>query len=178
VSLRFATHFTFGTQLPRPTGYEVISSGATNIDQPLINIQNIRHRQEMAIFQDKWIVERLFGEFLLKMIDTTEFGQNIGANGISLFFEVDDPDLVMFVDKNGPRFGRNSMDKTPLITLKMSCDSMHRFWLNRLNIPEALAQQTIRAKGPVGKTLQLLPLLKLGQDIYPDYCLKYNLPVE
>ncbi|MCP4754871.1 MAG: hypothetical protein GY866_28685 [Proteobacteria bacterium] len=131
----------------------------------------------MAIFQDKWIVQRLFGELWLKMIDETEFGPTIEKGRISIVFEVHEPDVVMFVDKNGPKFGDEAKAQIPLITMKMSGDSVHRLWLGQLDIPNALALRIIRAKGPVGKTLQLLPLLKSGQDMYPGYCLKHNLPV-
>ena len=34
----------------------------------------------------------------------------------------------------------------------------------------------IKAKGPIGKVLSLLPLLKPGQAMYPDYCKKFNVP--
>ena len=34
----------------------------------------------------------------------------------------------------------------------------------------------IKAKGPVGKVLQVLPLLKPGKAMYPEYCAKYGFP--
>jgi len=84
----------------------------------------------------------------------------------------------MYVDENGPLFGAEAQKKTPLVTMKMSGDSVHKFWLNQLNIPKALALRQVIAKGPVNKVLQVLPLLKPGKEMYPEYCKKYNLPVK
>ena len=131
----------------------------------------------MPVFKDKALVEQMFGEIWKKMIQETDFGRKLKENRISLFFMVFDPDVVMFVDANGPVFGNEARSQPPVVTLKMSGDNVHRFWLNRLNVPKALALQQIKAKGPVGKVLQILPLLKPGKAMYPDFCIKYGLPI-
>jgi putative sterol carrier protein len=132
----------------------------------------------MAVFKDKNLVEELFGELWSKMINETEFGPRIKKDGLSIMYKVNDPDVVMFVDGDGPLFGAEAEKKVPMVIMKMSGDTVHQFWLKKLNIPKALALRHIKAKGPVVKVLQLLPMLKPGQVLYPGYCEKYNLPME
>jgi putative sterol carrier protein len=133
---------------------------------------------KMPFFEDKTVVEKLFGELWRKMIDETEFGPKIKSQGISISYTIDTPDVVMYIDADGPLFGAEAKAKTPMVTMKMTGDDVHRFWLKKLNVPKAMALRKIRAKGPVGKILQLLPLLKPGMAMYPDYCKAYNLPVD
>jgi len=131
----------------------------------------------MAIFTKK-VAEELFGELWTKMIKDYGFGKSLKESGISIYFVVSDPDMVMFVDENGPIFGAEAEKKMPVVTMKMAGDNVHKFWLKDLNVPMALALRQIVAKGPVNKVLQLLPLLKPGYEIYPDYCKKFNLPMK
>ena len=132
----------------------------------------------MAIFQQKETMEEMFGEIWTKLVKETSFGKELKENGISIYFEVTDPSLVMYVDSEGPLFSDQAKAKTPVITLKMSGDTVHKFWLNSLNIPKAIALRQVKAKGPIAKVLQVLPLLKPGKEMYPEYCAKYNLPTE
>lgn len=86
--------------------------------------------------------------------------------------------MVMFVDENGPLFGTKAANKTPMITMQMKGDIAHKFWLRGLNLPKAMAFGQIVVKGPVHKIFELLPLMEPAQDVYPEYCRKYNLPIK
>ncbi len=132
----------------------------------------------MSLFKDAALAQELFGDLWAKMIAETEFGKELKEAEITILFVVHDPDLSMYVDENGPLFGEEAQAKTPVVTMKMSLDTAHWFWLKKVNIPKALALRNIKAKGPVGKVLKILPLLKPGQEMYPDYCKKYGLPTE
>ena len=128
----------------------------------------------MAVFT-KAIMTEMFGEIWTKMVNETEFGNQLKENGITICFVINDPEVEMYVDKNGPVFGNEARQKTPVVTMKMAGDNVHKFWLNDLNIPKALALRQVKAKGPVSKVLQVLPLLKPGKEMYPEYCEKYGL---
>lgn len=132
----------------------------------------------MAVFRNKKLMEDLFGELWLKMIHETEFGPSIKNDDISILFIIHDPEVVMFVDGDGVRFGAEAEKKDALVTMKMSGDIVHQFWLQNLNVPNAMALRHIRARGPVTQVLKLLPMLKPGQAFYPGYCAKFNLPLE
>ena len=120
--------------------------------------------------------EEMFGEIWLKLIKETEVGPKLKKNGISLHFIINEPDMEMYIDEHGPLFGEEARKQTAVVTMKMAGDNVHKFWLNNLNVPKALALRQIKAKGPVGKVLQVLPLLKPGKAMYPEYCAKYGFP--
>jgi len=130
----------------------------------------------MPIFT-KEVATELFGELWMRMINETEFGPKLKESNMTILFVVDDPDVTMFVDGNGPVFDDEAKAKVATVTMKMDGDTVHKYWLKKIFIPKALATRQIRAKGPVGKVLQLLPLLKPGQALYPEYCKKFNLPI-
>jgi hypothetical protein len=132
----------------------------------------------MPVFENKGVMEDLFKELWLKLINETEFGAKLKENDITLLFVINEPDVVMYVDEKGPLFSDEAKAKVPVITMLMSGDMVHKFWLKQVNIPKALALRQIKAKGPVNKVLQILPMLKPGQALYPDYCKKFNLPLE
>lgn len=129
----------------------------------------------MPIFTTK-VAHDLFGDLWTKMIKETVFGPKLKESNMSISYVIDEPDITMFVDGDGPLFDDEARAKVATVTMKMNGDTVHKFWLKKLFIPKALATRQIRAKGPVGKILQLLPLLKPGQALYPEYCKKFNLP--
>ena len=132
----------------------------------------------MSVFKDQETAKELFGDLWTKMIKETEFGEKMKKSGITILFVVKDPDIVMFVDENGPLFDDEAKAKVPVVTMQMNGDTVHKYWLKKVNIPKALAMRQIKAKGPVNKVLQVLPLLKPGQELYPQYCEQYNLPMD
>ena len=142
-------------------------------------IQNPHRSKEdkMPIFT-KEVAHDLFGDLWTKMVNETEFGKKLKEDNLSVMFVCTDPEVTMFVDANGPLFDDDAADKTATVTMKMASDTAHLYWLKKLNVPKALALRQIKAKGPVGKILQLMPLLKPGQAMYPDYCKKYGVPTD
>ncbi len=132
----------------------------------------------MTVFKDTAMMEEIFGEIWGKLINEGELGKKLQNSGLSLQFRIHDPELVMYLDENGVLFGKEAEAKTPLVTESMHSDIVHQFWLNKLNVPKALALRQIKAKGPVTKLLQLMPMMKQAQEVYPEYCRKYNLPME
>lgn len=131
----------------------------------------------MSVFTKEVAVD-LFGDLWNKMVHETEFGPTIKRDGLSVMFICNDPEMTMFVDGDGPLFDDAAAGKVPTVTMKMSGDIAHLYWLKKLNVPKALALRQIKAKGPVGKILQLMPLLRPGQAMYPDYCRKFGVPTE
>jgi len=131
----------------------------------------------MAVFT-KDVAVSLFDDLWNKMVHETDFGPTLKEGNLSVLFICSDPDVSMYVDCDGPLFDEEAKDKTPTVTMKMSSDTAHQYWLKKLNVPKALALRQIKAKGPVGKILQLMPLLRPGQAMYPDYCRKYGVPTE
>ncbi len=132
----------------------------------------------MAVFKDRKLAAKLFSEFWHKLVNDFGLGEQLRQCEISVLFEIDDLDLVMFVDENGPLFGAAAASKKPAVIMIMTGDMAHKYWLDKVDVPVALATHKIKAKGSVNKVLQILPLFKSGQKLYPEYCEKYNLPLD
>lgn len=132
----------------------------------------------MAIFEDYKKMQEIFGEIWTDLIKNTNFGNELKKHGISILYIINKPDGVMYIDENGALFDEEAEKKTPVVTMRMSGDIVHKFWLKKLNVPKAIALRQIKAKGPINKVLKLVPMLKPGQERYPSYCKKYNLPME
>ena len=62
--------------------------------------------------------------------------------------------------------------------MTLSGDTCHKFWLQQISMPIALAKGLIKAKGPMPKVLKLLPLLKPAYAAYPDWARSHGLPID
>jgi putative sterol carrier protein len=132
----------------------------------------------MAVFNDVEVIRKLFVDLWAHLIEKTEFGPQMREANLSVLFVTKDPDVHMYVDGHGVLFGEEARVKDAVITMSMSGDTVHKFWLKKLNLPKALALRQIKAKGPVPKMLKLLPLLKPGYPLYEEGCRKYNIPMD
>ncbi len=131
----------------------------------------------MTIFKNRETAEKLFREFWQELFRKLRLEQILKQEGINILFEINDPELAMYIDENGPLFGDEIGPRQALITMKMDGDLVHRYWLDRVDIPTAMTCRQIRARGPVNKVLQILALFKPAKEIYSSYCNKYNLPL-
>lgn len=131
----------------------------------------------MTVFKDTAMMEEIFGEIWGKLIHEGDLGQKLKNSNLSVLFRIHEPELAMYLDENGVLFGKEAEARTPTVIQSMNGDIVHQFWLKSLNVPKALALRQIKAKGPVTKLLQLMPLLRPAQEVYPEYCRKYDLPL-
>lgn len=132
----------------------------------------------MPYFKNREMMEEMFGEIWNRVIHDFGLGQKLQEAGLSVLYRISDPDMVMYVDENGPLFGEEAEAKVPVIIQTMHSDIVHKFWLKKLNVPKAMALRQIKAKGPVNKGLKLMPLMKPAQEIYPEYCEKYGVSMD
>jgi len=113
--------------------------------------------------------------------------QQVRTEGISKFYKADitikftlsDPDGTIWVihGKDKPEVVLGSYDAKPDVEMILSGDNAHKFWLNKLSIPVAMATRKIKTKGAVTKVLGLLPLVKPVFELYPMFCKVKNIPV-
>jgi len=131
----------------------------------------------MAVFKNKEMMKEIFGEIWNRQILETELSSQLRDNDISILYKITDPDMTIYIDGDGVTFDKAAETKTPAIIESLSGDTAHKFWLGKLDMTNALATKQIRARGSVTKLLRLLPLLKRVQKVYPEYCRKYELPM-
>jgi len=132
----------------------------------------------MTVFKNREMMEEIFSEIWNELILETELGRTLRDKSISVLYKITDLGMVMYIDENGAIFGNAAETKKAVITESMSSETAHKLWLKKLNMPDAMASQQIRAKGSATKLLQILPLLERVREVYPKYCIKYDLPMD
>jgi putative sterol carrier protein len=123
----------------------------------------------LPYFKDADEVYATIGKLFQDLAVDDELGPKFRKANTIVRYEFSDPDSVVTVrlqeDQPGDvDFGESQME--PDVTMSMSADTAHRFWLGQVNITVALARGEIKAKGPVAKILKLVPLAK---PVFPRY---------
>lgn len=123
----------------------------------------------MAYFKDAADVYAVIGKLFADLAADDELADQFRAADTIVRYEYSDPDSTITVRLQEGRpgdvdFGRSEMD--PEVTMSMTADIAHRFWLGKVNVTVALARGQIKARGPVSKILRLVPLTK---PIFPRY---------
>jgi hypothetical protein len=97
-----------------------------------------------------------------------DLGPKLAASGVILKLDYSNPDAVLVVDfPQGKVYVGDEGDALkPNITLYMTTDLAHSYWLGRVNAASALAKGQARAKGSIPKILKLAALAK---PLFPRY---------
>lgn len=117
----------------------------------------------MTLFASEQEVYETLGRLFQELMDDPELGERFRQADTIVRYEYTEPDSVITVmlrDTDGDRVILGETDVEPEVTMMMSADTAHRFWLGEVNVTVALARGQIKAKGPVAKILKLVPLAK------------------
>ncbi len=116
-------------------------------------------------------LKKVLGELSRQMFGQDDKRDRFVAEGLTLKFSITDPECVVYLDPQDASVVRLDDDSEADITISMSADFMHAFWLGKVNIIESLEKGdmliTAAAHVPAVKSVDLLPLLLPGLDIYP-----------
>lgn len=118
----------------------------------------------MAVFASAEELYDIFTPFLEQLVADPEIGPKFAAGNTSFRVTYSDPDAVFFLDatRNPPlvKTGPDAEAAPAEISLSMSADEGHKFWLGKQNIPVALARRKVKIDGSVTKLLGLLPAIQ------------------
>src|SRR3954470_19462403 len=117
----------------------------------------------MAVFRDAQDVYGTLGQLFLDLAADPALGPKFRRANTILRYEYSDPDAAITLRLQEDRpgdvdFGESAME--PDVTMWMTADTAHAFWLGQVNVTVALARGQIKANGPVAKILKLVPLAK------------------
>jgi hypothetical protein len=122
----------------------------------------------LAVFEDAQDVYDTLGQLFVRLSEDADLYARFEAADTVVRYEYTDPDATITVclrdDDHTVDFGESEIE--PEVTMRMSADTGHRFWLGGVNVTVALARGDITATGPVAKILKLVPLTK---PIFPRY---------
>jgi len=130
----------------------------------------------MPVFENTEKMYEVLGTLFNKLMENQEVAEKFLAADITILFNIHEPTGQIWLDRDqgvicGPA------DLKPTITMSLSGDSCHKFWLKQLTMPVALAKRQIKAKGPIPKVLKLLPMLKPAYEAYPEIARSHGIGV-
>ena len=131
----------------------------------------------MPVFKDADQMYEVLEDVWNYAIKETELGNKLKEYEVNYKFILKEPNGYLFIDHDKVVSG-DEANRDAVITMELSGDTVHKFWLKQINLPVALATRKIKSKGPIPKVLKMLPFLKPVYELYPQYCEKYGLPVE
>lgn len=118
----------------------------------------------MALFKDDQEVYKYLAQIFQVAMTDPELVAMTKGSGLIVRIDYTDPDSTIGVvmDEGGLFLGESQLPAgfTPNMTLRMSADDGHKFWLGKLNMTAAMARGKVRVKGSVPKMLKLMPLAK------------------
>jgi len=130
----------------------------------------------MAVFESTSKMYEVLGTLFETLLKDPSAGPKFLESNIIIKFDINEPaGQIWLSNQDGGRVICGSADLKPTIEMTLSGDSCHRFWLQDLSMPVALAKGLIKAKGPMPKVLKLLPLLKPAYAAYPESAKKHGL---
>ncbi len=133
----------------------------------------------MAVFENTDKMYTVLGSLFNKLVKDPAVGPQFIAAEIVIKFTIDNPSGEIWLSPgNDGEVICGPSALAPTIEMSLSGDTCHRFWLQEVSMPIALAKGLIKAKGPLPKVLKLLPLLKPAYAAYPSIAKEYGLKIE
>ena len=124
----------------------------------------------MAIFKDTEHFYSVLVPFFHRLKDHPEMGPKVLASGLIIKFEYREPDAVIMIHcPNSEIIQGDREDIKQDVTMSMTAETAHKFWLGNVNLMLAITKRQIVAKGPIAKIMKLLPIIKNSYDMYKDY---------
>lgn len=122
----------------------------------------------MPVFESTDKMYNVLGGLFEMLLGNPEFGPKFTNAEISIYFKINEPEGEIWITKEGEVIC-GPADIKPTISMTLSGDTCHKFWLKEVSMPIALAKGLIKVKGPMPKVLKLLPLLKPAYEAYPEH---------
>jgi len=126
------------------------------------------------IFESTAKMYDVLGELFNELMKDQPLYQKFIDSNITIRFNIFDPEGYIWLTRDG-KVICGEADYKPTIEMTLSGDTCHKFWLQEIKMPVALAKGLIKAKGPLPKVLNLLPLIKPAYVIYPDIAKKHGI---
>lgn len=131
----------------------------------------------MAVFAGTEKMYQVLGELFRTLLANPVMRPKFLDADIAIRFIIDSPGGEIWLTKEGEVVCGVPEGVAPTVTLTLSGDTCHKFWLKQVAMPVALAKGLIKAKGPMPKVLKMLPLLKPAYEAYPGIAAKHGLQI-
>ena len=125
----------------------------------------------MTPYKDKEEFVRILSALWDRIFNTPEIMQGLAGEKIIVRFRFTDFDTTLYIDNSGekPIYYWDPEGDAPFdVEMIQTTETSHKFWMEDLNVPLAIATRKVIAKGSVQKALKLLPALKPAFKLYPQ----------
>jgi 2-oxoisovalerate dehydrogenase E1 component len=125
----------------------------------------------MNTYKSKEEFVKILSELWDRIFKTQEIINAISGVKIVTKFHFTDFETDLYIDNKGntPRYYWDPEDKVASdVEMIQSSETSHKFWMEDLNVPLAIAGRKVIAKGSVQKALKLIPALKPAFALYPQ----------
>jgi len=129
----------------------------------------------MAVYRDTKELQTILTRLWEKIFTTADIVDKLSDLSLTVEFRFTDLKTRMFIvvgDGRKEVLWDPEKPLVPDVEMILASDTGHLFWMEKLNVPLALAGRKIVAKGSVTKALKLLPALKPAFSIYPQVLLE------
>ena len=131
----------------------------------------------MAVFESTEKMYEVLGGLFTGLMNNEEVLEKALKANITILFDISEPNGQIWLDPKGVGVICGKADLKPDVTMSLSGDTCHHFWLKNISLPVAIAKRKVKTKGPLPKVLKLLPLLKPAHEAYPEIAKANNLPL-
>ncbi|MBI9083554.1 MAG: hypothetical protein JEZ11_08145 [Desulfobacterales bacterium] len=124
----------------------------------------------MPPFRNQEELEELLSELWRRILQDEDIVKAVADLPLVAKFRYTDFPTALVIDiaSQPPAFYWNpDPEPKPDVEMILSSETAHRFWLEDLNVPLAIASRKIIPKGSVQKALKLIPALKPAFALYP-----------
>ena len=124
-----------------------------------------------AVYETGEQLAGVISELGRQLMEKPEIRETFTAAGVTVKFELTDPDCNVVLDPKADPIVQVGDGDTD-VSLSMSADFMHDFWLGKTDIIKSIGNGdiviTLAPHIEAVKMVDLLPLLLPGLDIYPS----------
>lgn len=124
----------------------------------------------MTTFKSQAELENILTELWTQIFDTPDIVKAVSGTPLIAKFRYTDYPTALYIDTKSDRPGFYWNPDPPVepdVEMILSSDTAHKFWMETLNVPLAIAGRKIIPKGSVQKALKLIPALKPAFALYP-----------
>ena len=124
-----------------------------------------------AYYKSKEEFVKILSELWERIFKTPEIVNAISGVKIITKFHFTDFETDLYIDNKGdtPRYYWDPDEAVGFdVEMIQSSEISHKFWMEDLNVPLAIAGRKVIAKGSVQKALKLIPALKPAFALYPE----------
>ena len=124
----------------------------------------------MKPFRDKEEMVKVLSSLWERILSDKEIVDSVASVKILAKFRIKEPDADLYIDTRGDKptyFWDPDKPEDPDVEMILSSETSHRFWMEDLSVPMAIAGRKIIAKGSIQKALKLMPALKPAFALYP-----------